>query len=402
MEVEYELFCECKSDTLDKFLDVYKKDPKKARVLFLNSGKGSYYSSRLVLFKRGDDFEISTIKKNFGISTSNRVYSSDKKIKSIIYKSGKFWFVNNSNAERKFIVQLTYGCMRVFFQDWPAMKDNLAYKFLLSQFSWIRFISENDILYGKSFNTFTKHSLYNLNDALRHVFKLPLPVIRVCLDYLKDSQNLYDVGHETLPKFVDKLKRGLISIENLRLEMLMHPYFKDTLKLGSMLNKKINCSWSLKRLVAEHDKWSVEVTDVLAEFSELRELRIKRVYLDFADFAKLVPLKTNQALIREGSVQHHCVGSYSDKIDSGFCCIYHVNGYTLELKYAQQWVGERYSDKDLLYINQFRGFRNTSAPEELQAKIQMQLDEFNRVYEPNETDDMLVEKADELLQIAWF
>ena len=386
MESKFTLFAEDKPEKLDKLFEVYKKDPKKARILFLNSGKGSFWKDRLVLFERGDDFEICTFRKTLGISVTNRMYSSEKKMKSIIYKSGKFWFTNNTQGKK--IVQLTYNCLSVFFQNWgwSTMLQNKAYEYLVNKFTWIRFIGENLTLKTTAFNTFTKHGLYNLNAALRHVYGAPLPVVKIFLSHYQNSNGSYDMDSDGILNNFKKFKKGVINIENLRMEMLKHPFLVDTLRLGNMLNKKVNCSWSLKRLVAEHDKWSVEVSDVLSELAELKELKIAEVYLDFAKYAKLVPLKTNQALIREGSVQHHCVGSYSNKVDSGDCCIYHVNGFTLELQFCKKWVDGKYTDKKILHIVQFRGHRNINAPEELQSKIQAQIDEFNKDlkdYEPH-------------------
>lgn len=373
MEVKYTLFAESKSSKLDKLLEVYDKDPKKARVLFLNTGEfNNFCSNRLVMFERGDDFEITTFKRTYGISITNRLYNSEKKLRSIIYKSGKFWFINHANP--KIFVNLTYNCLKIFFQDWRVelRGENKVHDYLLKKFSWIRFISENIVLKSISFNTFTKYKLYNLNDALRHIFGVPLPVIKT---YLQHSKNNIDYDGNTIKNF-KRLKKRLINIENLRIEMLSHPFFNDMIRLSDMLNKKINCSWSINRLISEHDKWSIEVSDILAELTELTYLNIKKVYLDFASHANLVPLRTNQDLIREGSIQHHCVGSYQSRVDSGQCCIYHVNGYTLELIFEGDFIIDKFKDKKLK-IKQFRGYRNKDAPDSLVAEIQAHLDEFN-------------------------
>jgi hypothetical protein len=217
-----------------------------------------------------------------------------------------------------------------------------------------------------------------LNDALRYIFGASLPPIKLFIQHYNESDGSSVIDSQGVLKNFKKFKKRVINIENLRMEMLQHPFLSDTLRLGNMLNKKVNCSWSLNRLVAEHDKWSIEVSDVLAELSELKHLNISEVYLDFAKHAKLIPLKTNQELIREGAVQQHCVGSYSSSVDGGHCCIYNVNGFTLDLRYDKRWVDGKYTDKKYLYISQFRGRRNINAPEELQKKIQAQIDEFNK------------------------
>jgi hypothetical protein len=374
-EVNYVLLGETKGSKLDKLFKVYAESPEKARVLYYNdSNISSFSSSRLVIFERGDNFEICRKTKKFGISITNKMYSSEKTESSVIYKSGKFYYKYN-----KQFTQLTYSNLCLFAQAWNYSEnsaDSPSIKYILNKFSWIRFIIENPRLHSIAFNTFTRYKLYNLNDALRHIFKAPLPAVKTYLA----TPAFQNIGNRELLKNFNETKKNLINIENLRAEMCNHPFFFDTLKMGKMLSKKINCSWSIKRLISEHDKWSHEVADILAEFEELAYLNISKIYLDFAEFANLVPLKTNYELLKEGSIQHHCVGTYSDSVNRGGCCIFHIKGFTLELRFGSRWdfkTGE--SMPPQLYISQFRGLRNVNAPEELMSSIQKRVDKFNEM-----------------------
>ena len=370
-DVNYTLLDEMKGTKLDKLFEVYANSPAKARVLYYNDSL-SYYKSRLVIFERGNDFEICRKTKKFGISITNRMYSSEKTNSSVIYKSGKFYYKTGKN-----LTQLTYNNLLAFAQSWRYSEnyaDTKTVNYLLKKFTWIRFIVENPSLHSVAFNTFTRYKLYNLNDALRHVFKVPLPAIKVYL-----SNPIYSNRRSSdVIKSFKETRNNLINIENLRSEMCENQFFLDTLKMGKMLGKKVNCSWSIKRLISEHDKWSREVADILAEFEELEYLKISKIYLDFAEFAKLVPLKTNHELLREGSIQQHCVGSYSDNVNRGSCCIFHIKGFTLELRFGTRWDMEFRNQKPAeLYIGQFRGLRNVNAPNELIVSIQSKIDEFN-------------------------
>lgn len=382
--LRFELLEERVYGNLEKLHEAYKKDRVKARVLYLNDGHKTFYKNRLCLFERKDSFEICTIRTTWGISVSNKIYSSERKMKSIIWKGGKFWFANNSD-NRKVFVQLTHNCIPVFLSEWPnslynrGSDNHKVYGYLINRFSWIRFVCENEVLHSVAFNTFVKNGLYNLNDSLKFLFDAPLPVIKTYIDSFKNTNG--DIDSFNVAQFIlafKKLKKSLINIENLRVEMLRHPHFKDCVKMGNMLGKKINCSWSIKRLLSEHDIWSKEVANILVEFEELKELKIREIYLKFAEWSGLKILSTNFDLIQEGSIQQHCVGTYTNSVNNGYCAIFHIDGYTLELKVGGDYSVEQYRGK--LFINQFNGFRNSNAPKELYNKVEAIINEYNEKF----------------------
>ena len=91
-KVEFELIYESKAPDVDKLFNVYRKDPKKARVLYFNDS-GKYRITRIVLFKYDDgSFEFCHFLKKFGISTTNRIYNRQTKVSSVIYKKKKFYY----------------------------------------------------------------------------------------------------------------------------------------------------------------------------------------------------------------------------------------------------------------------------------------------------------------------
>jgi ABC-type oligopeptide transport system ATPase subunit len=142
--------------------------------------------------------------------------------------------------------------------------------------------------------------------------------------------------------------------------------------MAKTLDKRINCSWSIKRLTQEHDKWSEEMTDILFTHNN-RNLNIAKIFKDFAKESGYNIIKDVKNLNLEGKKMGHCVASYVSKIESCKCAIFHVNDYTLEL------IKEYYPDSDSrLIIGQFSGKHNIKIPsKELTKEVKTALDKFN-------------------------
>ena len=144
--------------------------------------------------------------------------------------------------------------------------------------------------------------------------------------------------------------------------------FQDTLNMAVILNRKVNCAWSVKRLQHEHDTWAKEITNIVMEESN-RDLKIKKEYIKFAeqnpDF-KLI--NTTKELALEGLTQSHCVATYSNAVDNGNCAIFHINGYTAEIKLVN----------NELRIGQFSGYKNQHAPQKLITELETRVMNFNK------------------------
>lgn len=399
-EVKYTVLSTGESSKLNKLLRVYKKDPFAARVIYFNSDKDEFFSSRLVMFEQDNgDFQICLYKKRFGISVTNRIYSRENKSQSIVYSKKKFYYINPN----KKITQLTYGGLLGFISNISFhsygirnFDTNLIIDTLIRKFSWVRFIKEYPVLHSTAFSSFIKYKLFNLKDALRHIFKCPYPVINVILhkphktkknniefdvfDTINenDGENGSSINRLIRWKLINKY---LINIENLTIEMYNHHVFHDACKMAKILDKKINCSWGINRLIREHDKWSKEITHIVLSNEEKYDLKIGDVYRDFAEFSGYKMLTTNIDLLNEGMIQKHCVGTYIDSVNKGRCAIYHIEGFTLEIGYSPMYgeVDRISPTKELVQFKQFRGRENSSAPLELTLKVKEVIKEFNRV-----------------------
>ena len=249
----------------------------------------------------------------------------------------------------------------------------------MKKFTWIRFISEESWLHGMAFNSVVRYKLYNLNDALKHKFKVPVPVIKKLKLMFKDY-NMVDVM-----KIWKEMKQVLLNVENLKPELCQHHLFIDTCKMARTLDKKVNCSWSIKRLTQEHDDWAKEITNTVLEYEEERQLNVGSIYNIFAEHSGYRLLSTNKDLLREGMTQKHCVGTYINKVDKGSAGIFHIQGYTLELSYVKingsyntetnEWTRSQYQ-----YLSnvQFRGKFNRTAPIELANEVEEKILAFNK------------------------
>jgi hypothetical protein len=375
---EWTLVHESKTADVDKLYKVYALDKKKARILYFNN-RNAYTTTRVVMFKQDNgDFDIVHFVETLGISITNKMYTRKKKVESLVYKGGKFYYITRT----KKCTQLTYSGLRGFvgqFANWQSIEEHALIKSFMKKFSWIRFISEEPWLHGMAFNSIVRYKLYNLNDALKHKFKVPVSVVKKLKVMFKDY-NMIDIL-----KIWKEMKQVLLNPENLKPELCQHHLFIDTCKMARTLDKKVNCAWSIKRLTQEHDDWAKEITNTVLEYEETRDLKVNSIYKMFAEHSGYQLLSTNKDLLREGMMQKHCVGTYINKVDNGHSGIYHIQGYTLELCYikisglydteANEWSRTQYQ-----YLSnvQFRGKFNKNAPMELRNEVEEKLLAFNK------------------------
>lgn len=407
-DVKYTLIKESDKKNVNDLFRIYKEDPFKARVKFYNKGKGYFHFERSVLFEFGEkDFEICNFEIRFGISKTNRIYSSQKKLSSISYKNGKFWYINN-RAKIKKILPLSYPYLIEFIRSSEcssfngvnfetAKRNSKIFEFMHSRFPWIQMLSESPISYGTTFNIIISKGLFGMKDLHRYIMGSSNNINETVLSsrYLGNSQSIkqWKIDMEYLE-----------GIEHLTVEFINNEYFQDTLRMAKTLGRKINCRWGAKRLKEEHDKWSREITRIILDCEIEYDLNIRPIFKAFANFSGYTLLNTNKDMLREGMLQNHCVGTYINKVEMGECAIFHVEGYTLQVKVALlDWEGEKkrvrsekmhdrfiqaqynrpeYYDiydetrKKILINAQFRGKHNEQAPKELVDKVEQMMIDF--------------------------
>lgn len=354
-DLSWRLLYEIKNTTyLDRLFELYASDKDKARIYYyLNKDNGKFVSFRVLLFEyKNGDFRIVRLQKVYGISITNRMYSHEKNIDSISY-SKKSGFHHSSMYNTRHVRQLNYTIVRNFINNCNFNEGtDEIYNYLVSKFGWIRNIKESTF-WNLSFNTIQRKRLYSTKAILRHVFGCPYPQAKLVYDHTMQISGDY-------LKAWKEQKKNLDNIESLTSELFYHPLFMDSCKMAQMVNKKVNCSWSVKRLKSEHDKWSKMITEVLLETEPLRDLRVGAVFIEFAKHSGFELLTTNHALIEEGVRMNHCVGTYSSRVDSGLSGIYRAFGYTLEMVLVKDSSTGIYIFK----IGQYMNISNTKVPDE--------------------------------------
>jgi len=370
-KVEYEVLNTMSNEEkIDVLFSLYKKDPYKARVLYMNDTEG-YHRNRIVLFKgENGDFDIVYFSKKFGISKTNRIYNSEKRLLSVKYKDGKFWLISNSKGSR--ILTLTLSSLGQYLDhnsNFTVIVDYL----INNGFSWIKFMQEKSIMHRTAFNSIIEHKVYSYKKALRHIYKIPAPQAK--LIHEADDGTRYNKIMKSVVHYLEYLD----NVEALRAEWVtggLFQIFYDSLRMAKTTGNKINCSWSNKRLKLEHGKWAEIITDVIYIDGD-RPLKIDDVYNKFEEFSGFKLLKTTKDMAIEGKRQSHCVASYINKVDRGNCGIYHVKGYTLEFgRLHNKEFGKHY---DML---QFKGIGNEEPPTELIEAVKYTIEEFRKINPP--------------------
>ncbi len=398
-EITYKVMGESSKAQVDELFRIYKESPLNARVKSKNSksrGDGGYSFHRLVLFEKGDkDFEFCVFRTSFGISITNRIYSSQKKIVSIIYSKGKFYYINKQGKNSilpltyelltSFVLNNTYNSSR-YGRELLAESEMMHY--FLAKFPWIRVLGENKLGKYLNMNVVKEKKLFGGNDINRHVMKVPNNIAKLVMES-KAFERFGERSGSPIKKWQEILKY-LDGIEHLRLEMLNSHLFYDTCNMAVTLGRKINCRWGMTRFKEEHDKWAREIGNILLDCEEVYKLSIRKEYILFAEFSKFKMFLTNKDLLLEGMMQNHCVGTYINRVNSGNCAIYHVDGYTLQLEIKKE-ISQNSGDevKSLIRI-QFKGKHNYEASDELKAYVDAKIKEFNDSNVLNEVQENFI------------
>jgi hypothetical protein len=210
---------------------------------------------------------------------------------------------------------------------------------------------------------------------------------------LTEDYNLYNQGYGAngyISKFDWKrISPFLTNVENLKITHFQNHLFRDTIEMAIKLDRKINCSWSDKRLKLEHDTWSKELRKIMLEFEPIIQLNPHKIFEDFEQFTGYNMLRTNHELIEEGHRQDHCVAGYGSSIASGYSGIYQVSGYTLEVNYRVDYNNRSNASKKTLNYGQLKGLRNCTPPKELDDTVKSYITAFNNKYNFYEYENYL-------------
>jgi len=370
-EINYNVLYSEETPRIDSLFELYRKDRYIARVVFMNNGGNAYSQHRLIEFKGdNDDFDIVLFRKKFGISKTNIIYNRESRLFTIKYKNKKFYLISN---QYKSIKPLTINNIPFY----SNMMSKLILDILQEKFGWLRYIREHEILQHTAFNTIVTKKLFNLKKALAHEYKLPSDVATI-LHEKKDSE---------LKKILIKDRDYLTNLTSLNEFHFKNHLFLDTVRMGKILNKKVNLKWKSKKLREKHDEFSKLISEIIYVESD-RTMSIHPEFYVIEKFYNLTMLKTTKEMYHEGIKNSHCVATYVNIVESHRSAIYTIEDYTLEL--SRDFFGT-------VSIKQFRGFKNENAPERLYEEIKNILSDYNEKYSKNNTEsDLPVSSAFEL------
>lgn len=343
------------SADLTKRIAIYKEDRLKARILFMNLG--AININKVVMFEYDDsNFSIVTFNKRYNISKRNIMYSSESK-EIIINCSGNKIMVTRNNGRGKTTKYLLWELDNTNVNAYPNSIDacNTTNAILLKKYPQLRFL--NDFSNTNSINSLLSSNTGNVikeNLSISSILKHKLYSPKKCLAYLYKTQ--WDMALKLINLNIQpkewKIYSEYVIATNIPDEINF--LWSDLMKLARTLNRKINISWSEKRIKLTHDKWAKELNLIILEANN-RPLVINPLFRECADKLNIKLIETTKELAQEGINREHCVGSYVHRVESGNSAIFKVEDYTLELV----------KENNTIRIGQFKGLRNCNAPDSL-------------------------------------
>lgn len=377
---EWELLYEQDNQKINRLVELYKENPYHARIIFKQGSRHDFQRNRVVVFTfENGDINIVQFVHSFGISVNNKMHQSEKNQAAIIYKKETNKWYSKTRAGIKL---LNYSLVNSFISNCSSynttIETQIIKRYLFNMISWVRNLEDDNhfISHDVAFNTIISKKLYNVKAIYRHVFGVPYPIAEMMMDCLRKAGNW---SPQHFAKAWKEMKKVLINVENLNEEMFNNHLFMDACKMAASVGKKINCSWGINRLKEEHDSWAREISNVLLLNQKNSKMNIHHIYEDFAEYSGYELLKTNFDMVHDGLVMKHCVATYIDKVDSGQCGIYKVNGYTIELNFDYGKTNNR----PTLSVVQIKGYQNSKAPIELVEEISNKVSTFNIFELPN-------------------
>lgn len=351
-----------------------------ARVFSFNKKPGA---SETVRVDKEDSVIFIHQTVTYGVSTSLKRYTSRKVDGMTIINLKKKTFYRKGDTKKLF----------------PLIDNNIiieeAKEFIYGEFPFLKYLKEYRL--NIPFNTVFKNKLFTFKKALAWYYQTQYTET---LAKIHESHALGNNRKEVLYNLrscvnLHRANLDLLGINHVEIHRgrMRDDYLLDCTRMAFSLNRKIDLTWTRRRLEEEHDNMSNIITNMLFGADD-RPLKISDIFLEFPMLDGWQLISTTKALAWEGMRQRHCVGTYGNQIESGQCAIYHVEGYTLQLTRDRvelptmraipgdgtqetiryEVVHEKFFG---LKINQFRGHSNNPAPNELRELVQQQLDKFN-------------------------
>lgn len=226
-----------------------------------------------------------------------------------------------------------------------------------------------NLLISKSFF----HNTIYEDSALEHIVKLSPSLL--CKRYVQ-----YDKSSSFLQNFLKRERALTTKKYNVEHISIMA---QDTYSMSLKLNKNFNVDWSLDKLQEKHEEYTKEIQKNRYPDTFIKSLKdiTPKEFINSEYIAIL--LTTPYKINLQGKQQHHCVGSYIQRVQEGDYLVYDIqkNGVTVStLGLSKTHFTERISiikDKEWK-INQHYGSCNSQVDEQSAIFANELLKEVNK------------------------
>jgi len=357
--VVHELIITNKNEKLiDNLYSIYREDKIKCRIYWrINQNLFNY--TRAVYYNNGGNYFSYVIHgTTFMMSTNNRLIKREKILARITYNKNGFYYIVGKRIRLLTINNINNFS---FVGNFGSSLNEIIIERFINKFGWVRNLHENFALHNVSFNLIKRRRIFNTNKLLKYIYGCDIVTAKIV--------NQYSGNHGKFIKRWLEIKKVLINTHYLTPERLGNNLFMDTIRFAEMLNEKVNCMWSDRKIKEMHDKWNKIINKVILETTEERDLLISNVFIEFEKFSGYQMLKTTIELIKNGQELSHCVGTYANIVDSGYSAIFVVYGYTLQ-------VSTHIIDGKM-YLSQFCGVKNSNPPSTYILEVGDMINRFN-------------------------
>jgi len=300
-------------------------------------------------------------------------------------REGKFcWYVSPKRTPRVPISRaLDYKNNQV-----NSRLPNLLYS-LHPNNEWVRAVSTTSLFYpgpnessknmsGPVFRTFTSYRQF-WEHQIRNKY-IPNISIKTMLNLKADltkEEILVFINREDIQKILVEDPFGTYNFFSLYKQALHanseSPHINavhDCVRMARVLREPIKLkikSWA--KMVEWHEKLRKRYL-----LRDLEDIQVDPVYPTLtADCSYVIEkIETKERLAKEAIELHHCVNSYTDRINSGDCAIYSI------LDGKQRYTAEVVHENQQFKLNQLRGNCNSAPPTELEEFFTKLLDQVSK------------------------
>ena len=335
-------------------------------------------------------FSLYKNKKNSILCYGTKLIERDGKLKSVrdllfwLSEDFKFHQIYAFNEVELFHITTNHLRFLPNYIDEPVI--NFFYDYLMKTNSWLKFYDENNI--DEDCNVIFKNKLFSLKKYYAFIYP------GISFDKCKMINKMrikYAVSVDfvfILDKyFFNENKEIFDNLQNINLDLFTYDSNEEvklmemSVSLAKILNKKINCAWTKRRLEEFLDESSFYITSVFSLYKN-EKLKPNKIFVNFSKKYKLHYPKTFGELVKMGFDNRNCLGTYYNNINSGDAMILEYKNFAFELNkmFLLDYV--------ILSLNQIRGKYNSCVPDYIKAELQEKIDEFNNTIHPGSSSQI--------------